>query len=847
VIKVQSLRSTIIVHLAAILLPVVALLVYQSLEDARRTASVERHFRLHGLALEAKERYAAFGNGAADAVDSSELSLHALAALRDARDRTAELGRATGSPALDEGAGELDAMAQILAADRGLRALLTLRDQIIAQRAAITRTQADQESKLNDAVRQSILDSQGERRWTAGILLLALAVTVWFVFRMIRYLSRPLGLAVSVADRIAEGRPVAESEFDVAFDVGNLVRSLGQMHHSINRYRGEVSEVHGGLEQKISELAESQASLAEAQRLAKIGNWHWDTAELLAHWSDEMYRILGMSPGACAPVVENFLALLDREEREAAQAMICALRANPGSVSFECRIKTPEGEEHILRGEGSSQAVDGKVTRLYGTIQDVTERKRAEQEIQRLAHFDSLTGLPNRKFFGDHLERTVARARRNGERIAAMFIDLDRFKRINDTLGHAAGDILLNEVARRLGLCVRASDYFTRESPPSGAAGDRAKGQIARLGGDEFTVMLDAIGNPQDAAKVARRILTEMSNPFNLEGRELVVTASIGISVFPDDAGDANALLKNADAAMYRSKDLGRNTYQFFAKEMNTETFEKLTLESELRHALEQDQFLLHYQPKFDVHNGRIVGVEALLRWQHPKWGMLLPAEFVPLAEEIGLIVPIGDWVLDAACRQLSEWRRLGLGDVNVAINLASPSFQQPDLATRLAATLQRSGVRPDQLTVEATESILLRDVGSTVSTLTHLRELGVRIAIDDFGTGYSSLSYLRRFPIDQLKIDRSFVKEITEEAHDCAICAAIISLGRGLDLEVVAEGVETAQQARALVLQGCHLMQGYHFSRPLAVEEVTPLLQRPPSVSREMLESLRQRPALVR
>jgi len=847
-IRVQSLKSTIIVHLAAILLPLVALFVFESTEDARRTSDVDRHFRLHGLALEAKERYTAFGNGAADAVDTSELSLPALAALRDARDRTAELARATRLPELDRVAGELGAIAEVLDRDRRLPALLALRERIVAQRDPLRRAQADQEASLNNSIRQSIAGSQRERGWMIGVLMVVLVVTVWFVYRMIRYLSRPLGLAVSVADRISEGRPVAESEFDVPFDVGNLVRSLGQMYRSIDRYRNEVSEYHGGLEKKISELAESQESLAEAQRLARIGNWHWDTTEPLAHWSDEMYRVLGMGPGACPPHFANFLALLVPEDRDALRVTFDAVSATPGSHSFECRIKTLEGEERILSGKISSQVAGGKVMRLHGTIQDVTERKRAEQEIRRLAHFDSLTGLANRKFFGDHLERTVRRARRNGERIAVMFVDLDRFKRINDTLGHAAGDILLNEVARRLNLCVRAGDYLARDGSESGSGGEAAKARIARLGGDEFTVLLDAISHPQDAAKVARRILKEIASPFSLEGGELVVTTSVGISVFPDDAGDAKALLKNADSAMYRSKELGRNTYQFFAKEMNTETFDKLTMEGELRRALEHGQFELHYQPKLDVRGGRVVGVEALVRWRHPKRGMLPPADFIPLAEESGLIVQVGEWVLDAACRQLKDWRGHGLGDVNVAINLASPSLQQPDLVGRVAAVLRQFGVRPEQLTVEATESILLRDAAGTVSTLTQLRGLGVRISIDDFGTGYSSLSYLRRFPIDQLKIDRSFVKEMTENAHDSAICSAIISLGRGLELEVVAEGVETTRQAHALTLQGCHLMQGYLFGRPAPAEEITPLMQRPvPVLPREVLESLHGRPALVR
>jgi len=846
-IRVQSLKSTIIVHLAAILLPLVALFVFESAEDGRRTADVERHFRLHGLALEAKERYTAFSNGAADAVDTSELSLPALAALRDARSRTAQLARETHLPELDAVAGELGEIAEVLDRDRRLPSLLALRERIVAQREPLKRAQADQEASLNNSIRQSIAGSQRERGWMIGVLMVVLAVTVWFVYRMIRYLSRPLGLAVSVADRIAEGRPVEESEFDVPFDVGNLVRSLGQMYRSINRYRNEVSEYHGGLEKKISELAESQESLAEAQRLARIGNWHWDMADPLAHWSDEMYRILGMGPGACTPHIANFLALLVPEDRDAMRAMFDDLAANPGSHPFECRIKTLEGEERILSGKSSSQVAAGKIVRLHGTLQDVTERKRAEREIRRLALFDSLTGLANRKFFGDHLERTVRRARRNGERVAVMFVDLDRFKRINDTLGHAAGDAVLNEVARRLGLCVRAGDYLARDGYQSAEASEAAKARIARLGGDEFTVLLDAISHPQDAAKVARRILKEIASPFSLEGRELVITTSVGISVFPDDAGDSDALLKNADAAMYRSKELGRNTYQFFAKEMNTETFEKLTLEGELRRALDHGQFELHYQPKVDVRNGRIVGLEALVRWEHPTRGLLPPAEFIPLAEESGLIVQIGERVLDAACRQLKEWQDLGLPDVNVAINLASPSLQQTDLVSRVAVTLRQLGVRPEQLTVEVTESILLRDVAGTVSTLMRLRDLGVRISIDDFGTGYSSLSYLRRFPIDQLKIDRSFVKDMTENAHDSAICSAIISLGRGLELEVVAEGVEMARQAQALTVQGCHLMQGYLFGRPVPADEITPMLQRHPVLPGDVLESLHSRPALVR
>ncbi len=843
VIKIQSLKSTIIVQFVVILLPVVAVLAYQTEENARRTATMDKLYRHHGLALQAKERFGAFGNGAADAVDTSELSKNALAALRDSRDRLAELGAESASSELLQVSENLDAMVRVLARDPSLASLQTLREQINAARGSIAIAQARYDKLLDNAILQSIADEQTETRLVILVSLLVLGIAVWFVFRMIRYLSEPLGLAVSVADRIAEGRPVAESEFDIRFDLGNLIKSLGRMYSSLNRYQGEARDYQRGLEGKIQELGVSQSSLAEAQRLARIGNWHWDTSEPLAHWSDEMYRILDLGPGACAPTLENFLEIVYPSEREAVGAKIRGLMAASGSFSLEHHLKTSSGEERVLYSQNSSQAgPDGKVVRLYGTIQDITERKRAEEKIQRLAHYDSLTGLPNRQHFRDQLDHAVARARRRGERLAAMFVDLDRFKRINDTLGHAAGDLLLKGVAARLSTCVRAGDYVAREGVDAGE--DAPAGQVARLGGDEFTITLDAIHNPRDAATVARRILTEMSKPFDIEGHEVVITTSIGLAMFPDDGGDADVLLKNADAAMYQAKELGKNTYQFFAKEMNTETFEKLTLENELRRALDRRQFVLHYQPKIDARTGHIAGVEALMRWDHPKWGLVPPVQFIPVAEEIGLIVAMGEWVLDEACRQLRAWDVAGFPPIEMAVNLAAPSFRQPDLITRVTATLRRHAVPAERLVIEATESILMRDVGATMTTLTQLRDLGVKISIDDFGTGYSSLSYLRRFPIDQLKIDRSFVKDVTENPDDAAISTAIISLGHSLKLEVVAEGVETLRQARMLQEQGCRMMQGYYFSRPLPVSDLVPLLNRGPEFAEQILESLRGLPA---
>ena len=836
-IRIQSLKSTIIAQFAAILLPVIALLGYQTLTEVHRTAQVDAAFRLHSQVLEAKELYVVFANGAADAVDTLTLSQPALLALVEARNRLSRLGSDAGTAELLEESGRLDTVVRMLEKDPRLPTLLALRGQINLTRDKIVRTQADYERSLNSAIAISIDESRRMTSIVFGVSLLAFAITIWFVFRMIRYLSQPLSLAVSVADRIADGRPVEESEFHRHADVGNLLRSLARMHLSLKRYQSEVAESRRGLEEKIQQLALSQASLAEAQRLAQIGNWHWDVASPLASWSDEMYRILGYDPAGCEPVMQSFLALIDAAEREAVGGKFHALRIAPGASSVEHRIFGMDGVQRYIHSQFSSQAgADGEVTRLFGTIQDVTERRHAGEEIRRLALHDALTGLPNRQFFRDQLGHAVARARRTNERVAVMFLDLDRFKRINDTMGHAAGDVLLKEFSARLKECVRDADYVGRDDAT-------ASGTVARLAGDEFTITLVALNSPQDAAKVARRILTEMTQPFNLDGRDIIVTTSIGIALYPEDGEQADDLLKSADTAMYQAKEMGKNTYQFFTQEMNATTIEKLSMESELRQALNRDQFVLYYQPKIDIQTGRITGAEALIRWQHPQWGLVPPDQFIPMAEEIGLIVPIGEWVLEEACRQLREWHLQIIDGLGVAVNLASPSFRQADLITRVASTLRRYDVKPELLQIEATESILMRDVGVTMTTLTQLRDLGVRISVDDFGTGYSSLSYLRRFSIDQLKIDRSFVRELTENSDDAAITFAIITLAHSLKLEVVAEGVETVNQAWQLREQGCRMMQGFLFSRPLPAAEFTDLLSRGPAFAFELTESLRRLP----
>ena len=434
-------------------------------------------------------------------------------------------------------------------------------------------------------------------------------------------------------------------------------------------------------------------------------------------------------------------------------------------------------------------------------------RKQAEEALQFVAKHDALTTLPNRIKFQDRLELAVANAKRNQRRLAVMFIDMDRFKVINDTLGHEAGDLLLREVAHRLSDALRSNDT------------------VARLGGDEFVVLIEDVSDPVNLGTIAQKLIDALGKGFMLFGQEYHVTASIGISTYPDDAGDIQSLLRNADIAMYRAKEQGRNAFQFYSAQMNVHSVERLALESSLRRALERHELVLHYQPRIEIPGGRITGVEALARWQHPEMGLVPPAKFIPLAEETGLITSIGEWALAAACAQHKAWEREGLGWLRVAVNLSPRQFLQGDLAKTVARVLAETGCNATSLELEITEGMVMRDPESAVALLQRLKDMGIHIAMDDFGTGYSSLAYLKRFPIDSLKIDRSFVMDVPNDPDDVAINVAVIAMAHSLGLKVVAEGVETREQLDFLRNQGCDEMQGYFFSKPLPVDQVTTLL----------------------
>jgi diguanylate cyclase (GGDEF)-like protein/PAS domain S-box-containing protein len=449
----------------------------------------------------------------------------------------------------------------------------------------------------------------------------------------------------------------------------------------------------------------------------------------------------------------------------------------------------------------------GKITHFVSTGKDISERIQVQERLQHMAHHDALTDLPNRNLFLDRLQQSLTRARWHNRLVAVMFLDLDRFKNINDTLGHNVGDQLLLQLSERLSKSVRDGDT------------------IGRFGGDEFAILLDDIDSDSHISSLAQKLLDTLASPFKINKHELFVTASIGVSIFPGDGEDSDTLLRNADVAMYRAKDLGKNNYQFYSDDLSARIFERLTLETHLRHALDRNEFVLYYQPQIDARNDKITGVEALLRWQHPELGLVSPNNFVPLLEETGLIETVGHWALETACRQSRAWHDAGWSYLHLSVNISSRQFNNPNFISSVNDIIDTTGINPEFLELELTESMLMRNASATINALHSLSVLGVRFAIDDFGTGYSSLSYLRRFPIDTIKIDRSFIHDVTDNPDDAAIASAIIVMAQNLSLNVIAEGVENQQQLDFLSSRNCHCLQGNLFSRPLPAEEMTAFL----------------------
>jgi len=517
-------------------------------------------------------------------------------------------------------------------------------------------------------------------------------------------------------------------------------------------------------------------------------------------------------------------SVMPTEIAQAAQMSMIAAATTPELTTHEFEVGCGE-ERRAFEARLRPQA-DGTFLVI---IRDATERRRAEERIEYLAYYDTLTGLPNRQLFIREAGRLLAGANQCRSPVALLYLDLDRFKRVNDNLGHSVGDALLKSVARRLEQSLRASD--SRASP--GDRGRRLPVRIARLGGDEFVILLTDIASESDAESVANRLQQSLGEPFDCEGHRFVITPSIGIALYPKDGADLEDLLVKADMAMYQAKDKGRNGHAFYGESMAIRSLSRMELESDLRSALEADAFRLLYQPKMDLATGKVVGAEALLRWHHAERGWIAPDKFIPVAEESGIIVPLGDWVIRETCKQLKAWSGAGLGHLSVAVNVSVQQFAKEDFVDSVLRTMWQFGIKPHLLEFEITESLLMRNVDETTRALKRLSAAGLTLSIDDFGTGYSSLGYLQQFTVDALKIDRSFVKDLHLGGDAAAICAAIIAMARELKLKVIAEGVETAAQLEFLKTHRCDFAQGYLISEPIGAADLETWLQGPHGAQR--------------
>ena len=593
-------------------------------------------------------------------------------------------------------------------------------------------------------------------------------------------------------------KPVApvilRSKIAVFADLYRKNRELQAWGEHLERRVVERTAALQAAEAKYRLIAENAGDLIAM--LDRDGRRLYASPSFHAYFSDDQV----------AQGVDSF-AIVHSEDRERIRRIFTeTLEAGTGRrAEFRCISK--DGKIHHFESEGDPvRDASGAVSHVVVVSRDITERRAAEERVRYLAHHDTLTGLPNRALFSERIDHALAQARRHDTRVAVMFVDLDRFKVFNDSLGHDVGDCLLKVVAERMRACLREEDT------------------VARLGGDEFAVLINDAEGESAFAMIAQKIIDALGITIVVDRHELNVGASIGISVYPDDGDSAELLLKHSDMAMYQVKDTGRNHIRFYTPQMNERALHRMTVENGLRRALNRGELVVHYQPEVDLASGALVAVEALLRWQHPELGLLLPEHFLGIAEDTGLVVPIGEWVLLQACRQQRAWQdaKLIAPAVTVAVNLSALQFQQKDLLATVNQCLAQSGLPPGALELELTETALMKDAGTSVTMLRTLDELGVNTAVDDFGTGYSSLAYLRRFPVRKLKIDRSFVRDADVNPDDAAIVQTIVSLGRNLKLSIVAEGVETASQATFLRTTGCDTGQGQYFAPPLSAVAAT-------------------------
>jgi len=653
---------------------------------------------------------------------------------------------------------------------------------------------------------QRALANARQKLLTAGALALALAFAASLV--VARSFVRPI--------RAIQNASVAIGRGDLGVRLEAMGRDeIGDVSRAFNHMLDQLQATH-------DELEESKRGLANSQRLAHLGSWSFDTATDEISGSEEFDRVYEFGAMEAPMVRSDLLGRVHRDDRGRFASALSRCVAEGTPFRLDHRSVELDGVERFLHSQGKLVTSEDGQMRVEGTVQDITERKLVEEQVRYLANHDNLTGLGNRRLFKEHLDLAIEAARLDRSALGVLFLDLDNFKLINDTMGHSIGDQVLREVADRMAQTVRGFRL------PRSTFQEAPTVTVSRLGGDEFTVLLTGIQGPEVAGRIARRVLRSLERPFDLEGQEVVISASIGIASWPADGDDVETLLRNCDTAMYHAKEQGRNNYQFYSESMNAVVFKRLVLENKLRKAIERDELELSFQPKLSLESGRVVGLEALARWRDPELGMISPSEFIPIAEETGLINAIGEWALEAAVRQVQKWEaeEQDLSELRISVNLSGHELHDDSVVSRVIGILGSSGVDPRRFDFEITETALMSNEEIGRHVLKKLRSLGVTISLDDFGTGYSSLSYLRDLPIDTLKIDRSFVQRIDEDSDDAALIGAIISMVKILRLKVVVEGVESEAQLSLLRKLGCDEVQGHLLSPPVGARDVAAMVR---------------------